>query len=116
MQTVTVTAADLLAKTTANRTAHLELYTKAEAGYRKAVIDELEKMLADAREGKPIRQNVHLPVPENHTEDYDRIITMLKMSVNTVVELTNHDFDQFVMDNWAWSRSASVTNFGYANR
>ena len=87
---------------------------KAQEGYRKLVSEELDRMLGDAREGRPIQRSVTLTEPSNHIKDYDRVITMLEMSVDQTITLEAHDFDRYVMDNWDWSRFALSTNTAYA--
>jgi hypothetical protein len=54
-----------------HRDAHRELFLKAQEGYRKLVIEELDRMLADAKAGLPIRRSVTTE-PSNHVKDYDR--------------------------------------------
>jgi len=71
-------------------------------------------MLKDARNGKMIRRRITLPEPQDHTNDYDRVITMLEMSVDSVIELDDVAFDQYVMDNWSWKGDALATNSMYA--
>jgi hypothetical protein len=114
MNAVKVKREDLLTKVRANREAHRELFLKAQEGYRKLVIEELNKMLADARAGLPIKRSVSLTEPSDHTKDYDRVVAMLEMSVDETITLEAHDFDQYVMDNWDWSRFALSTNTAYA--
>ena len=114
MNTVKVKREELLTKVRANRDAHRELFLKAQEGYRKLVIEELDRMLADAREGRRIQRSVTLTEPSNHIKDYDRVITMLEMSVDDTITLEAHDFDRYVMDNWDWSRFALATNTAYA--
>jgi hypothetical protein len=55
-------------------------------------------MLADARDGKPIRRSVTLTEPSNHTQDYDRALQMLEMSVDDMVILDTEEFEHFVLD------------------
>ena len=106
MNQVKVRRADLLAKVRTNRDAHRDLFLKAQEGYRKLVIEELDRMLKDAKDGLPIQRSVTLTEPSNHVKDYDRVITMLEMSVDDTVTLDAQDFDRYVMDNWDWSRFA----------
>jgi hypothetical protein len=114
MNTVKVRREELLTKVRSNRDAHRELFLKAQEGYRKLVIEELDKMLADARDRRPIQRSVTLTEPSNHIKDYDRVVTMLEMSVDETITLDAHDFDRYVMDNWDWSRFALSTNTAYA--
>lgn len=114
MQNVNVKRVILLTKIRENRDKHRELFLKAQNGYRADVIEGLDQMLRDAREGKQIRRSLLIPEPQDHTKDYDRVITMLEMSVDDEIELDWHSFDQYVMDNWAWKEQAFATNAMYA--
>jgi len=71
-------------------------------------------MLKDAKEGLRIQRSVTLTEPSNHVKDYDRVITMLEMSVDDTITLDAQAFDRYVMDNWDWSRFALATNTAYA--
>lgn len=113
MQKVKVKRTELLKKVKANREGHRSLFLKAQDGYRKAVIQELDAMLQEARDGKPIRRAIKLPEPIDHTADYDRVLAMLEMSVDKEITLESHEFDQYVQDNWSWSQLASFTNMSY---
>lgn len=114
MNDLKVKRQELLTKVRANRDAHRSLFLLAQEGYRKLVIEELDKMLTDARAGLPIKRSASLTEPSDHTKDYDRVIAMLEMSVDDTITLEAQDFDQYVMDNWDWSRFALSTNTLYA--
>lgn len=113
MQEVKLNRLELLEKVEKNRSAHRDLFLKAQEGYREDVIAELDRMLHDAREGKGIRRSISLPEPMDHTKEYDRVIAMLKMSVDDTVVLESREFDQYVLDNWEWKNLATSTNRRY---
>lgn len=54
-----------------------------------------------------------LKYPENHLEDYDRVIDLLKFSIADKVELSSADFDAYVRNNWSWRNSFLGTNSAY---
>jgi hypothetical protein len=114
MNSVNVKREDLLTKVRANREAHRELFLKAQANYRKFVIEELDRMLADAKAGRQIRRSIDLVQPRDHTSDYDRTIMMLEMSVDETVMLSATEFDQYVRDVWAWTYNDATTLGQYA--
>lgn len=113
MQSVKVKKSELVEVLTKNRDGHRAEFLEAQELYRAAVIKELDAMLAEARDKKNIRRHISLPEPSDHTEDYDRELRMLAMSVDDVIELEVHDFDTFVMDNWSWKQAVSATNTFY---
>jgi hypothetical protein len=90
---------ELIAVLTGNRDRHRDKFLAAQEAYRARVIELLDQRLADARAGRRIDLAFRLPVPEDHTADYDRELRML---------------DQLVMDNWAWTPAFAATNAAYA--
>lgn len=114
MQTVKINRNVLLEKVRKNCQEHRALFLKAQEGYRAKVIEELDVMLSEAREGKRIRRVISLPEPHDHTSDYDRVIAMLEMSVDDIVVLSSSEFEAYVLDNWNWKALAMTVNSTYA--
>jgi hypothetical protein len=114
MNTVKVKRDELLAKLEVNRSNHRQLFLDAQEGYRQMVIQELDKSLNDAREGRAIRTHIAMQAPQDHTDDYDNVVAMLGMSVDEVIELDAHDFQCYVMDKWTWAAAANLLNSTYA--
>lgn len=48
--------------------------------------------------------------PIEHIADYDRAISKLEFSVADKVSLDSQDFDAYVLNNWSWKESFSVSN------
>lgn len=116
MQKIKVKKAELLEVLEKNRNAHNGIFREAQDGFRKLVIAELEKRLELARKGKKFDLYMRLPEPEDHTRDYERIISMLKMDLNDTVELSETDYSQYVLDDWEWKRQFLGTNRAYSLR
>ena len=110
---VTVDKEELLSILRTNRENHRATFLKAQEGFRERAIKELDRSLADARAGNEVRLAVHLPVPEDHTDDYDREIRMLEMHQEPTVTIRAQLFDQIVMDRWGWSGTFNTTNSAY---
>lgn len=104
---------ELFAVLVENHERHRETFLKAQEGYRRRVIEELDRRLADVRAGRKIDLAFRMPVPEDHTEDYEREMRMLKMETRTIITLSAHEFDCFVMDNWGWKASFTTSNAPY---
>jgi hypothetical protein len=105
---------ELLGVLRANRDSHRGAFLKAQQGFRERAIAELDRSLADARAGNDIRLSIlHLPKPEDHTEDYDREIRMLEMHQEPTVRIRASLFDQIVMDRWGWSAAFNATTTAY---
>ncbi len=112
MNEVSVKKKELLTTIQANRATHRQEFEAALEGYRTHVVAELERTLMEARRGQTIR-GVSFTVPSDHTDDYDRAIRMLEMSVDEEIEISQHDFAQYVMDDWSWKRDFLTTNSLY---
>jgi hypothetical protein len=110
---VTVRKDELLGVLRANRSGHRETFLRAQEGFRQRVIEELERTLEDARQGRQVELSFRLPQPEDHTGDYDREIRMLEMHTGSTVDVASHLFDQIVMDRWGWSERFEATSSRY---
>lgn len=116
MEEMTMRVADLVEAIQKNREEHRDKFLKAQAAYRAKAIEELDRMLAEARGGLNIRRSISLPEPHDHTGDYDTALRMLGMCVDKEVQITARDFQQYVLDEWGWKAGFSATNAAYAIR
>jgi hypothetical protein len=98
----------------ANRESHRKIFLEACTGYLKKAIELLEQKLASAKRGERITMHFSLQQPIDQTKEYDRAIRMLEMSTNAIVELEEHDFQQYVMDDWAWKGQFLTSNSAYS--
>ena len=114
LREVTVKRTELLEKVKANRAKHQETFDLGVEVYRDRMVEELDRMLADAKAGRKISRMVSIPEPENHIKDYDTVIMMLEMSVDDEIALDATSFHQYVMDQWQWNASFSATTAMYA--
>lgn len=58
------------------------------------------------------QQSFELPVPQDHTKDYDVAIQMADWEVGDNVELKQSDLQCFIMDDWEWKGDFErVSNF-----
>lgn len=115
MRTVTVNKEELLKSVRANRQHHRTVFLQAQEEFRKRAIEELEKRLADARDGKHFDQHLGMIEPVDRTDDYDRIISMLEMSVDDKIDLTQDEYAAYVMDDWSWKRQWLTANSTYVD-
>lgn len=116
MSAVTVKKSELLETLKKNREQHANDYKETRAAYEVAFVDELKKMLNKAVEKTEFVRTVDLVEPENHTREYDRNIRMLTMSVSETVVISEHEFSQFVLDEWNWKDRFTGTSEFYKNR
>ena len=99
----------LQARITENREAHRALFLKAHAGFRDELEARLEEFLEEVRRGEKVDAAklftiARLPIPEDRTGDYDAVLDMLAMSTDAQIELAEHEFRQYVRDEWGWKQ------------
>ena len=123
MRNVVVNKGELLEVLEKNRQIHLKEFNEALIGYRAALNKAFKnalKALKKTTDNDLVKfdryENFNdLPVPENHTKEYDLAIRMLQSSVEDKIELSKQEFDQYYFDEWTWSASAKLSNSTYSN-
>jgi len=113
MHTVRINKEEFIVRVRENRDNHRAVFEAALEGYRLRMQTELERRLHDLRKGRKINQHLGLPEPEDHTDDYDRVLTMAEMSVDEIIELEADDFAMYVMDQWRWKQSFADSTAWY---
>ncbi len=113
MNTVKVKKARLLNKLHDNRKEHRANFLKAQEGYKMEVIEQLEKSLQDARDGKRFNTFFQLPAPKDQTPEYNTAIEMLDWSVDDEIELEQQAFRQYIFDDWYWKDQWLHSNTAY---
>lgn len=107
---------DLLRKLRENRTQHVQDYEQALEGYRESAKEELEQLLADLAAGKDIHYGLKERKPTSNEDEYTLAIEMFEMSVEGTVSLDEHQFRQYIKDQWDWSQSWKVSNTRYITK
>ena len=98
-----------------NLSRHKKIFLDAMKGYRKKVIELLDAHIAEAKGGGKIFTTIHLREPVDQTEDYERVIGMLEMAEETLIELSEGDYARYVLDTWDWSGNFYTTNSAYTS-
>lgn len=117
MKTVKVKKQELITILTKNRAEHHDIFLEAQKNYRTAAIEVIDKQLELAKNNKPfvLTEITELVQPADYTKEYDRVLQMLEMSVDDIIEITAQEFQNFVQDIWNWSQNWSISNSGYSN-
>lgn len=116
MRTVTVKKARLLETLKANREIHaadFEITWDAFRERAKQRVDELLGQVHRARRGEHFDLSLGLVPPQDHSEDYDRAIEMVDWEVGDEVVLQEHEFQQYVQDEWGWKAQTALSNQTY---
>lgn len=115
MGVITVNKSALIEAIKKNKEKHRNDFEEALVGYRKKAIEELTKILLDAKEDREI-QSFHMSPPEDHTEDYTRVILMLEMCTEDKIFVTEADFAKYVQDDWQWKHQFVAATEMYSGK
>jgi hypothetical protein len=97
-----------------NRSQHRAIFEEALEGYRKEAVRQLEDFIRRIKNGDLKKVYVSLPLPEEHTDEYDRALSMIAMSEDDTFILDESDYQSFVQDDWAWKRQFIASNSYYS--
>lgn len=103
MEIITVNKEKLLDTLRTNRDAHHDLFVKAQEVFREKVIEALDKRLEAARNGGKIDLRIGLPEPLDYTDSFERAIAMVEWAEGNTVELSERDFQRYVLNDWEWA-------------
>ena len=112
-RTITIKKDKLIAKIKENKEAHIQEYNEAVAAYKVEATSQLLKAKENLDNGK-LDIAIHLTTPINRSEDYDKVIEMFNWEEKDEIELTQHEFNDYVHDDNDSSRSAKFANSFYS--
>jgi len=116
MNNIQVDKTELIGILEDNLKKHTTEYDEAIAGYHAEVVTRLTNALEKAKAGDEYIVNMALVQPQTFEKDYKTIIGMLNLDTVDLVELTEHEYKQYVLDEWHWSSSAKMLNSVYLSK
>jgi hypothetical protein len=116
MDNITVDKQQLIEIISVNRDNHRSQFEEAFGRFKAEVEKNLAERLKKIQKGKIPSLIIKLPVPVDHTTDYNRVIRMLELSVNDQIDLSEDDAAMYVMDEWDWSRQFAAMSASYGVR
>lgn len=105
MRTITVNVRELIDTLAENAEGHKATFDAAMEVFEVQAIKVLQEQIETIREGGLPDRYLRLPVPEEHTKDYERALQMLEWHQEQTIELTEAEFAQYVQDDWGWRQS-----------
>jgi hypothetical protein len=114
MRTMSYEKEKVLTALIKNREEHAKIVQEAQKGYREKAIEAVEKLLVELKEGKRVSLHIPLEIPVSHLDDFDRVIEMLRMTINPMVELDEGEFQVYVRNKWNWQRQFLESNAIYS--
>lgn len=115
MNSVIVTKQNLIKALEKNLEKHNVIYLEAIKGYWKELNGKLKKelVLANTKEKGVVNVSVHINAPEDRTKDYTNIISMAKAHIEEEIELDQHEFNAYFLNEWPWKQNFLTSNAFY---
>lgn len=112
----TVKKDELLAHLRSNRDKHVAEYHQAKKDRKVAAAKTLRLEAKRALAGKKFRISFPEFQPlQNHKKDYDLAIDLLTMCTADTIDITAQDYQQYVNDEWNWSRGFKTMAMSYSS-
>lgn len=96
-----------------NRDEHQHLFQTAQREFRAKFIEVLERRLAAARSGDPVKAYLSMPEPVDYTEAFDRAIAMVEWAEGDTITLSEQDFQRYILNKWEWSPAFEANTVAY---
>lgn len=96
-----------------NRAKHVEAYQLAIEKYRAKAIEFFNEAIDKVKAGGEVERALRLPMPEEHTEDFDRAIEGLSWHQGEFVDLDEFKFEQLVRNRWGWHQTFTSNTTSY---
>jgi hypothetical protein len=116
MNSIKIDRKQLLAIVTENQKKHVIEYLDAVEDYKAAAIKLSQQNLKLAKSGDlaKLSQIRALPQkPVSYEDNYTRAIRMLELSVEDVIDVEEHIFNQLVLDEWGWKQQFTAMASSY---
>lgn len=114
MKEVVVNKQDLLKALQKNRVKHEAELKEAFEARTDKIKEQCSSILETIQNGIPIlKEKFDFPMPPSHIAEYDRAIKMAEMHQEDTFTLSEHEFDNYVMDNWHWKGAFEMLTQSY---
>lgn len=114
-RTIKVKKKELLEKVKANKEKHVKEYEKAVIAYKLEALEQLNTLMVEAEKGeRQLRLNLVEPV--DNSNNYDKIIKMFEWEVEDLVELSQDEFTEYILDENSFAERAFLSNSSYIGK
>lgn len=116
LQQVRVSKKFLLEKLHENREAHRKTFEEALEGWHQEILKVLEAQIERVKADKRHNPQWNVPMPQDHTREYDKVIDLIEASLDDEFELAMIEFNCYVRDDWGWKADFLYTASNYINK
>jgi len=112
---INVKKSELIAKIRENKEKHKADYLEAEAAYRAEAKKQLAEQKKRLDKGE-LDIRIQLTTPVNRETEYDKIIQTFEWEIKDEVELSQGEFNEYVLDEYDWAVAARFSNAMYKGK
>lgn len=113
---IRVNKSQLVGKIKENKANHVKEYEQAVKDYKEEAAKQLSDLSKKLEEGKT-NLKLELVSPVNKSDEYDKLIAMFETwEVDDFVDLSQEEFNQYVMDETSFAIHAKGLNTYYSSR
>lgn len=107
MNSVKMNRKELLKIVKDNQKKHVAEYAESVEDYKAAVLKITQANVKAAKTGDlaQFKFKAIPSAPTNYEDNYTRAIRMLELSVEDVIDVEEHIFNQLVLDEWGWKQN-----------
>jgi len=109
---MTVNKAKLIEKINQNRENHIIAYGKAVEAYKKEALKQLTELTDKVNNGD-MTVRLNLTTPVDNRKNYDKISGMFEWTIEDEVELTQQEYNEYILDETESARHAFLSNSAY---
>lgn len=103
----------LLAKILDNKKKHIKEYNQATHAYHKEALRQLNAEKDRLLNKASLDIKLDLITPIDNSKNYDKIYQMFEWEISANVELTQSEFNEYVLDDNSYTRQALLSNTRY---
>lgn len=113
---IKVDKAKLIAKIQENKNQHIKEYAEAVEAFKKEANDQLNKARRALNKGEWGKTTLRLIIPEDRTAEYDKIIQTFEWELENEVELSQGEFNEYVLDELPFAIQSRMSNSMYISK
>lgn len=114
-RTIRVNKADLIKKIQENKTNHVKDYNEAIVAYRQEAEKQLNEQLTELGKGS-LKIRLNLTQPVDARDEYDKILQVFQWEVDDIIELSQGEFNEYVLDETPNIIMAKLQNSAYKSK
>lgn len=112
---IKVDKSKLIEKIKLNKQNHIAEYNQAVLDYRAEAEKQLKEQMEALAAGS-LKIKIQLVTPVNEEAEYDKLLQMFDWEVESLVELSQGEFNEYILDETPFALQAKMSNSTYSHK